>query len=208
MPSASRFLFVGNQPALDFLNTLPMQDGRPHELLAAPVDLLEWLRDAGLLAPRTVAALRDRWKGGRSLARTLEAARTLRAAVRDAAFHLQQGQPVPDSVLATLNRHLRADRPWTEIVRVGGKLRLEQRFEPRRAEDLLVPVAWAAARLLCDADPLLIKQCHGLNCVLFFYDETKNHARRWCSMRTCGNRAKAAAHYQRHARASRRTPRS
>jgi predicted RNA-binding Zn ribbon-like protein len=33
--------------------------------------------------------------------------------------------------------------------------------------------------------------------VLFFYDTTKNHARRWCSMAFCGNRHKVAAHYRR-----------
>jgi len=201
---ASRFLFVGNHPALDFVNTLPMRAGRPHELLATPGDLVDWLCEVGLLAPRVADRLRDRGKDERPLARALEAARTLRTAVRDAVLHLQRGRAVPDRILGTLNDHLRADCQWTEIVRVGGGLRLEQRFEPRRAEDLLAPIARAAASLLCDADPTLIKQCDGPHCVLFFYDETKNHARRWCSMRTCGNRAKAAAHYQRHAAKSRR----
>jgi predicted RNA-binding Zn ribbon-like protein len=32
---------------------------------------------------------------------------------------------------------------------------------------------------------------------LYFYDTTKNHTRRWCSMTGCGNRAKAAAFYER-----------
>jgi len=42
-----------------------------------------------------------------------------------------------------------------------------------------------------------VKACQNPQCVLLFYDTTKNHARRWCSMAACGNRAKVAAHYQR-----------
>jgi predicted RNA-binding Zn ribbon-like protein len=32
---------------------------------------------------------------------------------------------------------------------------------------------------------------------LLFADHTRGHARRWCSMALCGNRAKQAAHRQR-----------
>ncbi|MGV8864824.1 MAG: CGNR zinc finger domain-containing protein [Pseudomonas sp.] len=39
-----------------------------------------------------------------------------------------------------------------------------------------------------------IKQCEG--CTWLFIDTSKNHRRRWCSMATCGNRAKAQRHYQ------------
>lgn len=57
---------------------------------------------------------------------------------------------------------------------------------------------WLAAenllRLLTEA-PDRIKQCAHPQCVLWFYDTTKNAARRWHSMETCGNRAKAARHY-------------
>ncbi len=40
-----------------------------------------------------------------------------------------------------------------------------------------------------------IKQCAHPHCVLWFYDASKNGTRRWHSMTTCGNRAKAARHY-------------
>lgn len=55
--------------------------------------------------------------------------------------------------------------------------------------------------LVCHADFRLIRACEGTACTLMFLDRTKAHARRWCSMAVCGNRAKAAAH---RARASRR----
>ena len=57
---------------------------------------------------------------------------------------------------------------------------------------------WLAAddllRLLGLA-PHRIKQCGHPQCVLWFYDTSKNASRRWHSMTTCGNRLKAARHY-------------
>lgn len=57
---------------------------------------------------------------------------------------------------------------------------------------------WLAAadllRLLAQA-PDRVKQCAHPHCILWFCDTSKNGARRWHSMATCGNRAKAARHY-------------
>ena len=53
-------------------------------------------------------------------------------------------------------------------------------------------------RLLSEGDPALLRKCQNPRCILYFYDTTKNHRRRWCSMAGCGNRAKVAAFYQRN----------
>src|SRR5260370_1447160 len=58
----------------------------------------------------------------------------------------------------------------------------------------------AAADLICNYDFQLIRSCEGSACCLIFLDRTKGHARRWCSMAVCGNRAKAEAHRARTAR--------
>ena len=63
--------------------------------------------------------------------------------------------------------------------------------------NLLVPIAEDASDLLCDGDLSLVKKCKNTTCILYFYDTTKSHTRSWCRMALCGNRAKAAAHYQR-----------
>ena len=77
-------------------------------------------------------------------------------------------------------------------------LRRVQRCE--HPEELLNPIAGAAADLICNQDFRLIRSCEGSACMLLFLDRTKAHARRWCSMAVCGNRAKAAAHRARRAR--------
>ncbi|MFF8675235.1 CGNR zinc finger domain-containing protein [Streptomyces sp. NPDC015242] len=60
--------------------------------------------------------------------------------------------------------------------------------------------AWRAAedylRLLAER-PERIRACGNPECVLHFYDVSKNGTRRWCSMAGCGNRAKAQRHYAR-----------
>ncbi len=56
----------------------------------------------------------------------------------------------------------------------------------------------SASALLCSQDLSLVRRCQNEACTLFFLDVTKNHTRRWCSMQSCGNRAKVAAHYQRN----------
>jgi hypothetical protein len=51
------FLFVGNQLSLDFLNTRPVIDGKPVELLPDSASLLRWLVATGLLTKRRAAQL-------------------------------------------------------------------------------------------------------------------------------------------------------
>ena len=61
-------------------------------------------------------------------------------------------------------------------------------------DDLLIVIAEAMGALVCTVDFARIKNCEGPTCTLWFYDVSKNHSRRWCTMSICGNRAKAALH--------------
>jgi predicted RNA-binding Zn ribbon-like protein len=51
-----------------------------------------------------------------------------------------------------------------------------------------------------------LKECAGPNCSSVFFDRSKNHSGRWCSMSTCGNRAKVRAWRDRHRGGSRSEP--
>lgn len=108
------------------------------------------------------------------------------------------GKRASQSALDPINRLLRFDSGHAQLASTGGGI--ERRFERvlRAPGQLLEPIASAAADLLCDAEPALIKPCANHACILYFYDTSKNHARRWCSMDLCGNRTKVAAHYRRH----------
>ena len=77
------FLFVGNQLALDFLNTRPVQNGEPLELLPDFSALLRWFQAADLLSSREVTSLQRQWGESASARRTMEAMRELREKLRE-----------------------------------------------------------------------------------------------------------------------------
>jgi len=61
---------------------------------------------------------------------------------------------------------------------------------------VLWPIARAAADLLLSDELEHVRMCASKECAWFFVDRTKNHRRRWCDMKTCGNRVKARRHYR------------
>lgn len=57
-----------------------------------------------------------------------------------------------------------------------------------------------AVRLSYEGECTRLKLCQLDTCRYAFYDESRNRSGRWCSMATCGNRAKSRAFRERHAR--------
>jgi predicted RNA-binding Zn ribbon-like protein len=63
---------------------------------------------------------------------------------------------------------------------------------------LLAAVARSAAELVAEGAKARLRLCANPNCGLFFYDKSRTHRRRWCSMAVCGNRSKVAAFARKH----------
>jgi len=107
------------------------------------------------------------------------------------------GEPLPPTAvteLGPLNLLLAEDKSYARIAGGPEGLALQRLRRWETPEELLQPIAGAIADLVGHADFRLIRACEGHDCSLMFLDRTKAHARRWCSMALCGNRAKAAAH--------------
>lgn len=186
------FLFVGNHPALDFLNTRPVQDGEAMELLPDFSALLRWFQAAGLLPAQDAARLRRRWGRSARARRTLEAVRSLRERLRRELFAWERGRALRTSTVVELNG-LMAAHPMLTRLRTGeGAAAMELRFEARRPEDLFAPLVYSASSLFAGVDRKRVRRC--ARCILHFHDTSKKGRRRWCSMRLCGNRAKVAAY--------------
>ena len=49
-----KFVWVGNHPAIDFVNTKIVRNQAVQELLQEPRDLLQWCAGAGLIPPRQI----------------------------------------------------------------------------------------------------------------------------------------------------------
>jgi predicted RNA-binding Zn ribbon-like protein len=65
-------------------------------------------------------------------------------------------------------------------------------------DELLWPVAVDAWDVLTGPALARVHECPGDDgqCGWLFVDTSRSGTRRWCDMRTCGNRAKVRAHYQ------------
>jgi predicted RNA-binding Zn ribbon-like protein len=192
------FLFVGNQLALDFLNTRPVQDGVLSELLPDFSALLRWFQAAALLSSPEAASLQRRWGGSSRARRTTKAMRQLRERLRKDILAWERSGLVQHPMLAELNR-LMTDHPMRNRLRTNRKSHsTELWFEPREPEDLFAPLAHSAAALFATVDRQRVRKC--AHCVLHFQDTSKKGTRRWCSMQLCGNRLKVAAYAARRRR--------
>jgi predicted RNA-binding Zn ribbon-like protein len=186
------FLFVGNQLVLDFLNTRPVQNGEPSELLPDFNAILRWFQAADLLSPREVGNLLGQSGRSATAQSTMEAMRQLREKLRREILAWERSGSVQHSTLDELNK-LMAEHPMRTRLRTNGKLcSTELWFEPREPEDLFAPLAYSAATLFATVDRKRVRKC--AQCVLHFHDTSKKGTRRWCSMQLCGNRLKVAAY--------------
>lgn len=198
---ADRFLFLGNHLALDFLNTRPILNGEPAELIPDFNALLRWFRAAKLISPRDATRLQHRWAASARAQRTVEAMRALREKLRVAVIAREHGRPVRPSTVPELNR-LMAEHPMLTRLSASRAARAtELWFETRRPEDLFAPLAYGAAALFATVDRERVRKCAG--CIVHFYDVSKKGTRRWCSMNLCGNRLKVAAYANRQRRRAR-----
>ena len=99
------FLFVGNHRALEFLNTRPVMDGQPVELLPDGPALARWLVAADLVSPSQSARLQRRWSGAATRG-ALEKLWDLRERFRKAVIAMELGGKPPAEFVREINRLL------------------------------------------------------------------------------------------------------
>lgn len=195
-------LFLADAPGLDFLNSVATPIDTPVEWLDDGDGLLSWLQQAQLVPEEVLEAIRTRALPG-ELDRLADQARDLREWFRGF-VRAHKGRSLTAADLAELeplNQLLKRDERYSEIVAANDvsapALQWRQARRWSSPEALLLPIAEAMAQLVSEEDFAYIKACEGPTCTLLFADHTRGHARRWCSMSLCGNRAKQAAHRQR-----------
>jgi predicted RNA-binding Zn ribbon-like protein len=196
-------IFIADALALDFLNSVATPADVEIDWIADGEGFLDWLAQARLVPVDVLKALRAQAKPGefddvaaqaRSLRKWFAKFVRSRKGSLLVARDLQKLEPI--------NRLLEHDERFSRIEarrdRAGAnvlELRMMRRW--RSPESLLLPIGEALAKFVCEEDFSHVKACEGPACTLLFADHTRGHARRWCSMAICGNRAKQAAHRQR-----------
>src|SRR5579872_861353 len=152
------FLFVGNHRALDFLNTRPVMEGRPVELLPDGPALARWLAAAGVVSPSQSGRLQRRWSGAATKT-ALEKLRSLRETFRREVIAIEVGGQPSAGFVRELNRLL-LDFPFADQI-VPGESGLERRkwFAGENPEDTFAPIAYAMADLLTNVPVARLRQC-------------------------------------------------
>lgn len=186
------FLFVGNELVLDFVNTRPVQDGKPTELLKDFGAVLRWFQAADTLNPEEAASLERKWEGTAIGQKATAAMKDLRERLRAEIFAWEEGRGIRSSTINELNGLMWAHPMLTRLMTNGTAYSRELWFEVREPVDLFAPLAHSAATLFATSDRRRVRKCD--NCVLHFHDISKKGTRRWCSMQLCGNRLKVASY--------------
>lgn len=194
---AQRFRFVGFYRCLDFINTAPTRGAERTERIRNFADLVTWLHEAGILGTAEARNAIDRWDGTREGDHARARAIGFRDRLEEMAENMAESNPVSNAAIAAINEELRTRSGCVEIIRSEGGFAELFRYKPRRATQLIAPVAESAANLLCQGSLSLVRRCANPACGLFFYDTSKTHRRRWCDMRVCGNLMKVRAFHRR-----------
>jgi predicted RNA-binding Zn ribbon-like protein len=192
-----KFELIGGNVCLDFINTLDDRTSdKPKELLKNYYDLAGFGEDTGILTPaqldffyENVHLMPD--EGAEAMRRAIK----LREALHAIFWAVLNRQTAPQLAMDRLNTNLHDAALHSWLVQAGG--RLEWRFEKMTSSfsAMLWPIARAAADLLASPDVALVRACSAPTCQWLFLDTSKNHHRRWCSMKQCGNRAKVRKFY-------------
>jgi predicted RNA-binding Zn ribbon-like protein len=189
--STSKSHLVAGRLALDFANLMSAGD-------LSWDDFVTFLVDARLVSEDRAARLRPFLSTEpRAVDAVLLRTLRLRESLRAIFACLVDKERFPTSWAEPVNEILRITEGHDELVFRDGAWSLEFVAREGGLEWLLAAIARSAAELLVEGPAAPIRRCANPSCRLFFYDGSRTHRRRWCSMSTCGNRHKVASFLRR-----------
>lgn len=186
--------FVGGHPALDFLNTVAdTGKTRDADKFADWPAVHAWAERSGLLVPADLARLLRHAR--QDDADALVALRRFREEAYTAIAHLTAGSGGAAGARAAgrLAVAIREAIGRSAFDAVDG--RFAWRPDARVASRWVDAAALGFEHLLRSDEFARVRQCG--RCTWFFVDRGRGVGRRWCDMRTCGNRAKVEAFRER-----------
>jgi predicted RNA-binding Zn ribbon-like protein len=183
---------VAGRLALDFANLSPSA----HDL--SWDEFISFLVDARLVSEDRAARLRPLVRNEpHAVDAVLLRILRLRESLRAIFAFLVRKEAYPSSWVEPVNEILRITEGHDELVTLNGGWTLQFVAREGGLEWLLAAIARSAAELLVEGPRAPIRRCANPACRLFFYDDSRTHRRRWCSMKICGNRHKVSAFLRR-----------
>ena len=189
--------FVGGCLSLDFANTVDnrVEPAKYKDRLESYADLVSWGRSAGAIASDVADRLNEvASTGPKVVASAFDQALRLREAIyRTFAAISAARSPNEEDIEEICSAFAEVGRRLS-LVPTGAGVEVRWRIDSDDALGLIAPIAYSANELLLGDGLANLKQCQ--SCGWLFLDTSKAGRRRWCDMKTCGNRAKARRHRQ------------
>jgi predicted RNA-binding Zn ribbon-like protein len=194
-----RFEFIAGVLCLDFANTIHNARAEDkQEELHAIADLLQWAKEAGLLSSADHDKLAAHYsRNSREAAATLTRAIAIRDLVLSIFITIANGRSLPSQRLSEFNSALAQFPGLMRVQKHSDRIETEWTSTAEGLQQALFAVLTSAAELLASERVRRVRECANADCTWLFVDESRNHSRRWCDMRACGNRLKARRHYHR-----------
>jgi predicted RNA-binding Zn ribbon-like protein len=186
------FQLIAGDPVADFVNTLDwrFRAGGAEELLGSYQNLLRFCEQAGVLTGKQVRAL-QRGAAERPGEKALAMACELREASADFLYAELEERKAFASTVRTLESLFRQAQARRQLRRYDGVLGWDWAEGGAEPELPVWALALRAEELMTGERMKALRECGNPECRWLFLDTSKNHTRRWCDMKICGNRMKA-----------------
>jgi predicted RNA-binding Zn ribbon-like protein len=197
MSGPEPFKLHAGHPALELVNTLDFRfSTQTVDLIPTYKDLLRLTTQLQMLTADQARKL-GRTVGEEEARRVVASTAELREALAKVLYGRIDGTRPPAGQIQILEKQFHAAGLHRRLLTGESHLGWSWSGVERKAEIPLWMLAQAASELLVSSDAELIKDCGDPTCRWLFLDVSKNHTRRWCDMKTCGNRMKARRHHAR-----------
>jgi predicted RNA-binding Zn ribbon-like protein len=192
---------LGGRLSIDFVNATPANAALSWE------SLIQFLEATGIVTAERGTQLLALPESDLPAAEgLLVKSQRLGSALRKAFAALLRKQKIAVEWVEPVNEILRITEGHDELVSLAGGWRIEFVAREGGLDWLLAAVARSGAEIIAEGSRASLRLCANPHCGLFFYDTSRTHGRRWCSMAVCGNRSKVAAFARKHASARHANP--
>ena len=198
--SGYKFDLSGGALCLDFANTVShrhLPQSRA-EHLGSYADLVAFAEQSSLIPSKLSTRLHTRANGNPAEARkAFRKSIVFREVMYRVFSEIAAGKHARLEDIHQINDFTLEALKHRKLIRTNGDYRWQWQYDGGNLDRVLWPIADSAASLLTSEDRAAIRECDASDCEWLFLDHSRNGSRRWCDMKSCGNRQKARRHYQR-----------